>query len=267
MSMHVHILGIGGTFMGGVAAIAKAAGFKVTGSDLNVYPPMRHSASRHWASSVVQGYGAEQLDPAPRHRRGRQCPEPRQPGHRSHAGSAAWLTLPGRSGWRSRYCEEKHRDCSRRHPWQTTTTAMLTWILEEAGLEPGFSHRRRADQFRRHGPAGDRGGSSSSRRMNTTRRFSTSGRKFVHYRPRTAILNNLEYDHADIYADVAAIRWQFHQLIRTVPAAGRIVVNGHDAELSATLNLGCWTPRETFALATAVGRGGSGRGGWLWRRA
>jgi UDP-N-acetylmuramate: L-alanyl-gamma-D-glutamyl-meso-diaminopimelate ligase len=130
---------------------------------------------------------------------------------------------------------------------KTTTTSMLTWILEEAGLEPGFLVGGVPSNF------------NSTARLGAGKFFVIEAdeydtaffdkrAKFVHYRPRTAILNNLEYDHADIYPDVAAIRRQFHELLRTVPGAGRIIVNGEDAELEATLRMGCWTPRETFGL-------------------
>jgi UDP-N-acetylmuramate: L-alanyl-gamma-D-glutamyl-meso-diaminopimelate ligase len=133
---------------------------------------------------------------------------------------------------------------------KTTTTAMLTWILEEADLAPGFLI------------GGVPGNFNSTARLGGGRFFVIEAdeydtaffdkrAKFVHYRPRTAILNNLEYDHADIYPDVAAIRRAFNQLLRTVPGSGRIIVNGADAELAATLKMGCWTPRETFALANA----------------
>src|SRR5258707_10803241 len=130
---------------------------------------------------------------------------------------------------------------------KTTTTAMLTWILEHAGLEPGYL------------VGGVPGNFESSARLGKPpffvieadeydTAFFDKRAKFVHYRPRTAILNNLEYDHADIYPDVASIRRQFNQLLRTVPGAGRLIVNAQDAELAATLSEGCWTPRESFAL-------------------
>jgi UDP-N-acetylmuramate: L-alanyl-gamma-D-glutamyl-meso-diaminopimelate ligase len=131
---------------------------------------------------------------------------------------------------------------------KTTTTAMLTWILEEAGLAPGFL------------VGGVPGNFESSARLGKApffvieadeydTAFFDKRAKFVHYRPRTAILNNLEYDHADIYPDVASIRRQFNQLLRTVPGSGRLIVNGADAELARTLSEGCWTPRESFGLA------------------
>jgi UDP-N-acetylmuramate: L-alanyl-gamma-D-glutamyl-meso-diaminopimelate ligase len=131
---------------------------------------------------------------------------------------------------------------------KTTTTAMLTWILEHAGLDPGYLVGGVPSNF------------DSSARLGKApffvieadeydTAFFDKRAKFVHYRPRTAILNNLEYDHADIYPDVASIRRQFNQLLRTVPGAGRLIVNGHDPELKLTLQEGCWTPRESFGLA------------------
>ena len=128
---------------------------------------------------------------------------------------------------------------------KTTTTAMLSWILEDAGLAPGFLIGGVPGNFdctARLG--GGRFFVIEADEYDTA--FFDKRAKFVHYRPRTAILNNLEYDHADIYPDVASIRRQFNQLLRTVPAAGRIIVNGEDAELETTLKMGCWTPRETF---------------------
>jgi UDP-N-acetylmuramate: L-alanyl-gamma-D-glutamyl-meso-diaminopimelate ligase len=131
---------------------------------------------------------------------------------------------------------------------KTTTTAMLTWILEDAGLAPGFLVGGVPSNFNSTARLGEgRFFVIEADEYDTA--FFDKRAKFVHYRPRTAILNNLEFDHADIYPDVAAIRRQFSQLLRTVPAAGRLIVNGEDPELAATLSLGCWTPRETFALA------------------
>jgi UDP-N-acetylmuramate: L-alanyl-gamma-D-glutamyl-meso-diaminopimelate ligase len=133
---------------------------------------------------------------------------------------------------------------------KTTTTAMLTWILEEAGLAPGFLIGGVPSNFNSTARLG--GGRFfviEADEYDTA--FFDKRAKFVHYRPRTAILNNLEYDHADIYPDVASIRRAFNQLLRTVPAAGRLIVNGEDAQLATTLGMGCWTPRETFALRKA----------------
>jgi UDP-N-acetylmuramate: L-alanyl-gamma-D-glutamyl-meso-diaminopimelate ligase len=255
MTMHVHILGIGGTFMGGVAAIAKSAGFRVTGSDLNVYPPMSTQLEA-LGIELIQGYGAEQLDLRPdivvvgnALSRGSPVVEAMLDRGMAYASGPQWLA--------EHVLREKHVIAVAGTHGKTTTTAMLTWILQDAGLAPGFLIGGVPSNF------------DSTARLGTgpffvieadeyDTAFFDKRAKFVHYRPRTAILNNLEFDHADIYADVAAIRRQFNQLLRTVPAAGRLIVNGEDAELADTLRMGCWTPRETFALTKAIGDGGAG---------
>jgi UDP-N-acetylmuramate: L-alanyl-gamma-D-glutamyl-meso-diaminopimelate ligase len=246
MTMHVHILGIGGTFMGGVAAIAKSAGYRVSGADLNVYPPMSIQLET-LGIEIVQGYGAEQLDLQPdivvvgnALSRGSPVIEAMLNRGMAYTSGPQWLAEQVLRG--------KHVLAVAGTHGKTTTSSMLAWILEYAGLEPGFLIGGVPNDF------------DSSARLGKSAFFVIEAdeydtaffdkrAKFVHYRPRTAILNNLEYDHADIYADVAAIRWQFHQLIRTVPAAGRIIVNGEDRELATTLAQGCWTPRETFGIA------------------
>jgi UDP-N-acetylmuramate: L-alanyl-gamma-D-glutamyl-meso-diaminopimelate ligase len=257
--MHVHILGIGGTFMGGVAAIAKAAGYRVTGADLNVYPPMS-TQLQELGIDFIQGYGAEQLDLRPdivvvgnALSRGSPVVEGMLDRGMAYTSGPEWLA--------EQVLREKHVIAVAGTHGKTTTTAMLTWILEEAGLAPGFLVGGVPSNF------------DSTARLGTgpffvieadeyDTAFFDKRAKFVHYRPRTAILNNLEFDHADIYPDVAAIRRQFNQLLRTVPAAGRIIVNGEDAELATTLKMGCWTPCETFAVAKASGEAKtSGEGG------
>jgi UDP-N-acetylmuramate: L-alanyl-gamma-D-glutamyl-meso-diaminopimelate ligase len=231
--------------MGGVAAIAKAAGFRVTGSDLNVYPPMS-TQLQALGIEFVQGYGAEQLDVEPDvvvvgNALSRGCPVVEAMLDRGLAYTSGPLWLA------EQVLRDKHVIAVAGTHGKTTTTAMLTWILEDAGLAPGFL------------VGGVPGNFNSTARLGSGRFFVIEAdeydtaffdkrAKFVHYRPRTAILNNLEYDHADIYPDVASIRRQFNQLLRTVPGAGRLIVNGADAELEATLKLGCWTPRESFGL-------------------
>jgi UDP-N-acetylmuramate: L-alanyl-gamma-D-glutamyl-meso-diaminopimelate ligase len=249
MTMHVHILGIGGTFMGGVANIAKAAGFRVTGADLNVYPPMSTQLEA-LGIEFVQGYGAEQLDLKPdivvvgnALSRGAPVVEAMLDRGLAYTSGPQWLA--------EHVLRHKHVIAVAGTHGKTSTTAMLTWILEDAGLAPGFLIGGVPSNF----DATARFGAGSvfvieADEYDTA--FFDKRAKFVHYRPRTAVLNNLEYDHADIYPDVAAIRRQFNQLLRTVPAAGRIIVNGADAELAATLKMGCWTPRETFALTTGA---------------
>jgi UDP-N-acetylmuramate: L-alanyl-gamma-D-glutamyl-meso-diaminopimelate ligase len=244
--MHVHILGIGGTFMGGVAAIAQAAGFRVTGSDLNVYPPMSTQLAA-LGIDFIQGYGAEQLE---------LRPDIVVVGNALSRGSAvieAMLDrgMPYTSGpqWLAeQVLRSRHVLAVAGTHGKTTTASMLAWILERAGLVPGFLIGGVPGNF----PGSARLGEGpcfviEADEYDTA--FFDKRAKFVHYRPRTAILNNLEYDHADIYDDIASIRRQFNQLLRTVPAAGRPIVNGDDAELATTLTLGCWTPRETFGSA------------------
>ena len=246
MTRHIHILGIAGTFMGGVAAIAKTAGFLVTGSDLNVYPPMS-TQLQALGIEFVQGYGAAQLDLKPdvvvvgnALSRGKPVIEAMLDKGMAYTSGPLWLA--------DEVLHARHVIAVTGTHGKTTTTAMLTWILEHAGLNPGYLIGGVPSNF------------DSSARLGKApffvieadeydTAFFDKRAKFVHYRPRTAILNNLEYDHADIYPDVASIRRQFNQLLRTVPGSGRLIVNGHDPELEATLSEGSWTARESFGLA------------------
>jgi len=252
--MHVHILGIGGTFMGGVAAIAKAAGHRVTGADLNVYPPMS-TQLQELGIDFIQGYGAEQLDLRPdivvvgnALSRGSPVIEAMLDRGTAYTSGPQWLA--------EQVLREKHVIAVAGTHGKTTTTAMLTWILEEAGLAPGFLVGGVPSNFDCTARLG-KGPIFVIEADEYDTAFFDKRAKFVHYRPRTAVLNNLEFDHADIYPDIAAIRRQFNQLLRTVPAAGRIIVNGEDAELATTLAMGCWTPRESFAVAKDSGDSGA----------
>ncbi len=245
--MHIHILGIAGTFMGGIAAIAKAAGFRVTGSDLNVYPPMSTQLTA-LGIDYVQGYGADQLDLRPdvvvvgnALSRGSPVVEAMLDRGMPYTSGPLWLA--------EHVLHDRHVLAVAGTHGKTTTSSMLAWILEHAGLGPGFLIGGLPSNF------------DTTARLGATPYFVIEAdeydtaffdkrAKFVHYRPRTAILNNLEYDHADIYPDVASIRRQFNQLLRTVPSAGRLIVNGDDAELAATLAMGCWTPCETFSAGS-----------------
>jgi len=246
--MHLHILGIAGTFMGGIAAIAQAAGHRVTGSDLNVYPPMSDQL-RALGIDFVEGYAAAQLDARPdvvivgnALSRGVPVIEALLDRDLPYTSGPQWLAEHVLAGRHVLAVAGTHG--------KTTTSSMLAWILEHAGQAPGFLI------------GGVPGNFDSSARLGSGRPFVIEAdeydtaffdkrAKFVHYRPRTAILNNLEFDHADIYPDVAAIRRQFHQLVRTVPASGRLVVNHDDAELAATLAEGCWTPRVSFSVSAS----------------
>jgi len=245
MSKHIHILGIAGTFMGGIAAIAKAAGYRVTGSDLNVYPPMSTQLEA-LGIEFIQGYGADQLNLEPDMvvvgnalSRGAEVVEAMLDRRVPYTSGPLWLA--------EQVLRERHVIAVTGTHGKTTTTSMLTWILQHAGLEPGFLVGGVPSNFDTSARLGKPPFFVIEADEYDTAFFDKRA-KFVHYRPRTVILNNLEYDHADIYPDVASIRRQFNQLLRTVPRAGRLIVNGEDAELSATLKMGCWTPQETFGL-------------------
>jgi UDP-N-acetylmuramate: L-alanyl-gamma-D-glutamyl-meso-diaminopimelate ligase len=242
--MHVHILGICGTFMGGIAAIAKAAGHRVTGSDRNVYPPMS-TQLRELGIEIVEGFGPEQLDPAPDvvvvgnvMTRGQPVTEALLERGIPYASGPEWLAREVLQGRWVLAVAGTHG--------KTTTTSLLAWILEHAWLEPGFLIGGVPQNF---GVSARLGRSPffviEADEYDTA--FFDKRAKFVHYRPRTVVLNNLEFDHADIYPDLASIERQFHHLVRTVPGGGRIVWNASDANLARTLGMGCWTPREGVA--------------------
>ena len=241
--MRVHILGICGTFMGGIAAIAKEAGHDVSGADQNVYPPMSTQLEA-LGVRLVQGYEAE-VDPAAEHvvvgnslSRGKPVVEALLDSGRPYTSGPAWLA------------EHVLRDrwvlaVSGTHG-KTTTTSMLAWILEYAGLMPGFLVGGVPSNF---GISARLGASPyfvvEADEYDTA--FFDKRSKFVHYRPRTLIVNNIEFDHADIFADVDAIIWQFHQLLRTVPRNGLIVANAVDANIDKLLARGVWTPLTRFS--------------------
>jgi UDP-N-acetylmuramate: L-alanyl-gamma-D-glutamyl-meso-diaminopimelate ligase len=247
--MHVHILGIGGTFMGGIAALATATGHRVTGSDRAVYPPMS-TQLESLGIELTEGYGPEQLDLAPDMvvvgnvmSRGMPVVEALLDRALPYTSGPQWLAEHVLAGRQVLAVAGTHG--------KTTTSSILTWILEDAGLDPGFLIGGIGGNF----PVSARLGSSryfviEADEYDTA--FFDKRAKFVHYRPHTLILNNLEYDHADIFADVAAIRWQFQQLLRTVPARGRIIVNAEDSELAKVMAAGCWTPCERFSLHSAA---------------
>jgi len=244
--MHIHILGICGTFMGGIAALARAAGHKVTGSDRDVYPPMSTQLAA-LGIELFEGYGIEQLELKPDvvvvgnvMSRGMPVIEALLERGLPYTSGPEWLaTAVLRERWVLAVAGTHGK---------TTTTSMLAWILEDAGLAPGFligGIPRNFDHSARLGAAPFF--VIEADEYDTA--FFDKRAKFVHYRPRTLILNNLEYDHADIYPDLAAIERQFQHLVRTVPGGGRIVCNGNDANLERVLAAGCWTPVERFARA------------------
>ncbi len=241
--MHLHIIGICGTFMGGIAALARAAGHRVTGSDRNVYPPMSTQLAE-LGIDVIEGYDPAQvkLDPdvfviGNVMSRGNPLIEAVLDSGRPYESGPEWLA---RNVLRGRWV----LGVAGTHG-KTTTSSLLTSILEHAGLEPGFLVGGVPLDFNVSARLGDgRHFVVEADEYDTA--FFDKRAKFVHYRPRTAILNNLEHDHADIYPDVASIQKQFHLLLRSVPSNGRLVVNAADRNLAEVLAMGCWTPVERF---------------------
>jgi UDP-N-acetylmuramate: L-alanyl-gamma-D-glutamyl-meso-diaminopimelate ligase len=242
-TQHVHILGIGGTFMGGIAALAKSLGHRVTGSDANIYPPMS-TQLENLGIELTQGYGAEQLGLNPdmiivgnAMSRGKPVVEAMLDRGMPYTSGPQWL---GEQVLRGRHVI----GVAGTHG-KTTTSSMVAWILEDAGKSPGFLIGGVPANFEVTARLG-----ASEYFVIEADEYDTAffdkRAKFVHYRPRTAVLNNLEYDHADIYPNIGSIRWQFHQLLRMVPSTGRLIVNGEEPELTTTLAQGCWTPVETF---------------------
>ena len=241
--MHIHILGICGTFMGGIAAIAKQAGHTVTGCDANVYPPMSTQLEQ-LGITLTQGWDPSQLEPQADVyvignvvSRGNPLMEAILDRGLPYVSGPQWLA-------EAVLCSKWVLAVAGTHG-KTTTTSMLTWILEDAGLDPGFLIGGVPENFGVSARLTDSPFFVIEADEYDTAFFDKRS-KFVHYRPRTAILNNLEFDHADIFADLAAIQTQFHHLVRTVPGQGLLVVNGTDANLAATLQKGCWTPVERF---------------------
>ncbi len=250
--MHVHILGICGTFMGGIAAIARAAGHRVTGSDLNVYPPMSTQLEA-LGIEIVQGFDVGQLDPAPDvvvvgnvMSRGKPVIEALLERGIPFASGPEWLS---RAVLHDRWVLAVAGTHGK-----TTTSSLLAHILDHAGLDPGFLIGGVPGNF----DVSARLGSApffviEADEYDTA--FFDKRAKFVHYRPRTLILNNLEFDHADIYPDLESIKRQFNHLLRIVPGTGLIVHNAADANLDDVIARGCWTQRESFSInADAHGR-------------
>ncbi|HVF63661.1 MAG TPA: UDP-N-acetylmuramate:L-alanyl-gamma-D-glutamyl-meso-diaminopimelate ligase [Casimicrobiaceae bacterium] len=247
--MHLHILGICGTFMGGLAALAQADGHRVTGCDANVYPPMS-SQLRSLGIELTEGYDAAQLEAAAANTdwfvvgnvitRGNPLIEAILDRGLPYTSGPGWL--------RDHVLQNRFVLAVAGTHGKTTTAAMLAWILDHAGLSPGYLIGGVPLNF----GVSARPSDSSFFVMEADEydtAFFDKRSKFVHYRPRTLVLNNLEYDHADIFADLAAIETQFHHLIRTVPSTGRLVVNAEDANLERVLARGCWSSVERFAGA------------------
>ncbi|WP_159913317.1 UDP-N-acetylmuramate:L-alanyl-gamma-D-glutamyl-meso-diaminopimelate ligase [Pantoea sp. 18069] len=267
--MHIHILGICGTFMGGLAALAREAGHRVTGCDAGVYPPMSDQL-RALGIELIEGYDADQISLKPdMFVVGNVVSRARLPdGRAKYPLMEAILDagMPYTSGpqWLSEHVlRGRHVLAVAGTHGKTTTTSMLAWILECAGLQPGFlvggvpldfgvSARLGAATRPITGP-GPAGAEPlfviEADEYDTA--FFDKRSKFVHYRPRTAILNNLEFDHADIFDDLAAIERQFHHLVRTVPSSGRIVTNALEESLTRVLHQGCWSDVCDFGSAVS----------------
>ena len=265
--MHIHILGICGTFMGGLAALAREAGHKVTGCDAGVYPPMSDQL-RALGIDLMEGFAADQINLKPdifvvgnvASRARLSDGSPKFPLMEAILDAG----LPYTSGpqWLSEHIlQGRHVVAIAGTHGKTTTTAMTTWVLECAGLQPGFLVGGVPLNFGISAKLGH-GKAFVIEADEYDTAFFDKRSKFVHFRPRTAVLNNLEFDHADIFDDLAAIERQFHHLVRTVPGtgahgSGRIVVNGLEESLARVLHMGCWSEIRSFGAAvndfTAVG--------------
>jgi UDP-N-acetylmuramate: L-alanyl-gamma-D-glutamyl-meso-diaminopimelate ligase len=282
--MHIHILGICGTFMGGLAALAREAGHRVTGCDAGVYPPMSDQL-RALGIDLIEGFGEDQLALAPDMfvvgnvvSRARLADgSPKFPLMEAILDAG----VPYTSGpqWLAEHIlQGRHVLAVAGTHGKTTTTAMLTWILESAGLQPGFLVGGVPLNFGVSARLGGCGQADSAPCPPPALRapplpsqnppthnlpcfvieadeydtaFFDKRSKFVHYRPRTAVLNNLEFDHADIFDNLGAIERQFHHLLRTVPRTGRVVVNGLEESLTRVLHQGCWSDVRTFGAAVS----------------
>ena len=254
--MHIHILGICGTFMGGLAALAREAGHRVTGCDAGVYPPMSDQL-RALDIGLIEGFSADQLALEPDMfvvgnvvSRARTADgSPKFPLMEAILDAG----LPYTSGpqWLAEHVlQGRHVLAVAGTHGKTTTTAMLAWILEHAGLQPGFLVGGVPLNF---GVSARLGAGKAfvieADEYDTA--FFDKRSKFVHYRPRTAVLNNLEFDHADIFDDLPAIERQFHHLLRTVPSTGRVVANGLEESLARVLHQGCWSEVRSFGAAVS----------------
>lgn len=238
---HIHILGICGTFMGGVAMIAKQMGYHVTGSDTNVYPPMSTFLEEQ-GIQIITNYDVAQLQPAPdmviignAMKRGNPCVEYVLENNLKYTSGPQWL-----------------HDHLLRDRWvlavsgthgKTTTTGMLTWILEQNGLKPGFLIGGIAGNFGISARLGDSPYFVIEADEYDTAFFDKRS-KFVHYNPRTLIVNNISFDHADIFDDLKAIQRQFHHMIRTIPASGLVLSSASEQSAKETLALGCWSQQQ-----------------------
>ena len=242
--MHIHIIGICGTFMGGIAALARAAGHKVTGCDANVYPPMSTQLN-DLGIGIIEGYDLSQLDEVPDYvvignamSRGNAMVEAVLDRRIPYCSGPQWLS--------EHVLHKRHVLAVSGTHGKTTTASLLAWILQDAGLEPGFLIGGIPVNF----DVSARFGESKffvveADEYDTA--FFDKRAKFVHYRPQTLVINNLEFDHADIYTDLDAILWQFHQLMRTVPGNGKVIINGDDKNVARIIEQGCWSSVQRFS--------------------
>lgn len=276
--MHIHILGICGTFMGGIAVLAQQAGHKVTGCDAGVYPPMSTQLEEQ-GIALTEGFDPAQIGLEPDVfvignvvSRGNPLMEEILNRGLPYVSGPQWLA--------ENVLRDKWVLAVAGTHGKTTTSAMLAWILEDAGLQPGFliggvpqnfGVSARLCPLPSPQPSPANGGGSNGRPLlqgeggffvieadEYDTAFFDKRSKFVHYHPRTAVLNNLEFDHADIFPDLAAIETQFHHLVRTVPGNGLVVANGRESSLDRVLERGCWTPVERFGTAQGWTIGAAG---------
>ncbi|MBA4194636.1 MAG: UDP-N-acetylmuramate:L-alanyl-gamma-D-glutamyl-meso-diaminopimelate ligase [Comamonadaceae bacterium] len=254
--MHIHILGICGTFMGGLAALAREAGHRVTGCDAGVYPPMSDQL-RALGIELIEGFGADQMQLQPDvWVVGNVVSRARLPdGTPKFPLMEAILNAGQRytSGpqWLSEHVlQGRHVLAVAGTHGKTTTTSMLAWVLDACGQQPGFLVGGVPMNFGVSARLGQ-GPAFVIEADEYDTAFFDKRSKFVHYRPRTAVLNNLEFDHADIFDDLAAIERQFHHLVRTVPGEGRVVVNGLEDSLERVLHQGCWSEVRSFGAAVS----------------
>ncbi len=240
--MHIHILGICGTFMGGLAALAREVGHTVTGCDVNVYPPMSDRV-RALGIELIEGFDADQLSLKPDLfvignvvTRGNPLMEAILDAGLPYTSGPQWLA--------EHVLQGRHVLAVAGTHGKTSTTSMLAWMLDHADLKPGFLVGGVPLNFGVSARLGTGPFVIEADEYDTA--FFDKRSKFLHYRPRTAVLNNLEYDHADIFDDLAAIERQFHHLVRTVPARGRLVVNAREESLQRVLAMGCWSEVTRF---------------------
>ena len=243
--MHLHILGICGTFMAGIAQLAIELGHHVTGSDANVYPPMS-TFLEHQGIMIHEGYDIAQLDPTPELvlignalSRGNDAVEYVLDHHIPYRSGAQWLA--------EEVLQDRHVIAVSGTHGKTTTTSILTWILTQCGRQPGYLIGGMAQNFEHPAALGD-GEYFVIEADEYDTAFFDKRSKFVHYRPDTLIINNLEHDHVDIFPDLEAIKRQFHHLLRTVPASGSVIFHAADEAIRDVLEQGCWSRCESFGF-------------------